>query len=358
MSVLPEHRPEADRPGLDRRTFLEYGTLGLAGAAIAGTACRVAEAPTSEPPGQDGAPLRPEDTFELREATLETLQAGLHYGRWTSQRLVELYLERIATLDRTGPALRSVIEVNPEADRIAAGLDAERKQGRLRSPLHGIPILIKDNIDTADAMKTTAGSLALADCIAPRDAFVVERLRAAGAIILGKTNLSEWANFRSSRSTSGWSARGGQCRNPYVVDRNPCGSSSGSGAAVAANLALMAVGTETDGSILCPSHSCGLVGVKPTVGLVSRAGIIPIAASQDTAGPMARTVTDAAALLSAINGIDRRDPATEASRPHLQSDFRQFLDVNGLKGAPSGSTPPSTRSSKTHSTSCGARARR
>src|SRR3712207_3069769 len=226
-------------------------------------------------------------------------------GARTARSIAERYLARIEEVDRRGPAVNSVIELNPDALAIAEARDAERGAGRVRGPLHGIPVLLKDNIDTADRMRTSAGSLALAESIAPRDAFLVERPREAGAVILGKTNLSEWANFRSTRSTSGWSARGGQTKNPYALDRNPCGSSSGSGAAVSANLAPLAVGTETDGSIVCPASACGIVGIKPTVGLVSRSGIIPISHSQDTAGPMARTVADAAALLGAMVG-DRK----------------------------------------------------
>ena len=253
-------------------------------------------------------------------------------GRYTSRRLVDLYLERIAALDRTGPTLRAVIELNPDARAIADRLDAERRAGRVRGPLHGIPVLIKDNIDTADSMSTTAGSLALEGSIAARDAFLVTRLRDAGAVILGKTNLSEWANFRSSKSTSGWSGRGGQVKSPYVLDRNPCGSSSGSGTAAAANLATIAVGTETDGSIVCPSGAAALVGIKPTVGLVSRSGIIPISHTQDTAGPMARTVADAAILLGAMAGVDPRDRATAASAGKA-GDYRTALKADGLKGA-------------------------
>ena len=241
-------------------------------------------------------------------------------------------LERIAALDRTGPTLRAVIELNPDAGAIADRLDAERRAGRVRGPLHGIPVLIKDNIDTADSMSTTAGSLALEGSIAARDAFVVTRLRDAGAVILGKTNLSEWANFRSSKSTSGWSGRGGQVKSPYVLDRNPCGSSSGSGTAAAANLATIAVGTETDGSIVCPSGAAALVGIKPTVGLVSRSGIIPISHTQDTAGPMTRTVADAAVLLGAMAGVDPRDRATAASAGKAV-DYRTALKADGLKGA-------------------------
>jgi amidase len=254
-------------------------------------------------------------------------------GRDTARSLVEKYTARIAQLDRQGPALRSVIELNPDAITIADELDAERKQKGARGPLHGIPILIKDNIATADRMMTTAGSLALEGARPPRDAFIVSQLRAAGAVILGKTNLSEWANFRSTHSTSGWSARGGQTKNPYALDRNPCGSSSGSGAAVAANLAAAAIGTETDGSIVCPSHSNSLVGIKPTVGLVSRTGIVPISHSQDTAGPMARTVADAVAILNALDGVDADDAATADAAAHAARDYSAALDANGLRGA-------------------------
>ena len=270
--------------------------------------------------------------FVLEEATVEQLQQWMQTGRYTSRQLVDLYLARIEQVDRSGPALRSVIEVNPDARSIADALDAERKGKGPRGPLHGIPILIKDNIDTADRMMTTAGSLALEGSIAARDAFLVERLRAAGAVILGKTNLSEWANFRSTKSSSGWSGRGGQTKNPYALDRNPCGSSSGTGAAIAANLAALGVGTETDGSIVCPSSVNGLVGIKPTVGLVSRSGIIPISHSQDTAGPMTRTVADAAVLLSAMTGVDPRDRATKASTGKAV-DYSKGLDTGALKGA-------------------------
>jgi amidase len=276
----------------------------------------------------------PEKTFELEEATVADLQARMKSGELTAQSLAEKYLARIDEIDkRGGPAVNAIIELNPDALAIAAALDKERREKGPRGPLHGIPVLIKDNIDTADRMMTTAGSLALAGSIAPRDAFVVERLRAAGAVILGKTNLSEWANFRSSHSTSGWSGRGGQTRNPYALNRNPCGSSSGSGAAASANLCALAVGTETDGSVTCPSSMNGLVGIKPTVGLVSRSGIIPIAHSQDTAGPMARTVTDAAILLGAMAGVDPSDAATKESASKAQPDYTRFLDPNGLHGA-------------------------
>jgi amidase len=274
----------------------------------------------------------PSQRFELDELTIQQLQEEMQSGRFTSRRLVDLYLARIDQLDRRGPALRSVIEVNPDAAAIADALDAERKSKGPRGPLHGIPVLIKDNIDTADRMMTTAGSLALEGSIAPRDAFVVERLRAAGAVILGKTNLSEWANFRSTKSASGWSARGGQVRNPYVLDRNACGSSSGTGAAIAASLAAVGVGTETDGSIVCPSSVSALVGIKPTVGLVGRSGIIPISRSQDTAGPMTRTVTDAAILLTALTGMDPRDATTKRSAGRT-ADYSKALDANALKGA-------------------------
>ncbi len=254
-------------------------------------------------------------------------------GELSARGLAERYLARIEAFDRRGAAVNAVIEANPEALAIADRADAEHRAGRSIGPLHGIPILIKDNIDTGDRMRTSAGSLALATSSAPRDAFIVERLRLAGAVLLGKTNLSEWANFRSTRATSGWSGRGGQTRNPYVLDRNPCGSSSGTGAAIAADFATIGIGTETDGSIICPSALCGLVGVKPTVGLWGRSGIIPISASQDTAGPMARSVADAAALLGALTGVDPRDRATLASKGHSRDDYQGQLDTAALKGA-------------------------
>ena len=279
---------------------------------------------------QSPAPPR----FELDELTIADLQQRMEAGRATARQVTEQYLARIEAVDRGGPALHSVIELNPDALAIASRLDDERRSGRVRGPLHGIPVLLKDNIATADRMMTTAGSLALAGVKPPADAFVVARLRQAGAVILGKTNLSEWANFRSTHSSSGWSGRGGQTRNPYALDRNPSGSSSGSGAAVAANLAAAAIGTETDGSIVSPSTSNGLVGIKPTLGLVSRSGIVPIAHSQDTAGPMARTVADAAAILSAIAAADPSDPATTARRPAGDAvDYSRALDANGLRGA-------------------------
>jgi amidase len=271
--------------------------------------------------------------FDLEEATIADLQQRMQSGRDTARSLAEKYLARIEAVDRSGPALRSVLEVNPDALTLADRLDQERKSRGPRGPLHGVPILLKDNIATADRMMTTAGSLALAGVTPPRDAFVVERLRAAGAVILGKTNLSEWANFRSTHSTSGWSGRGGQTRNPYALDRNPSGSSSGSGAAIAANLSAAAVGTETDGSIVSPATNNGLVGIKPTLGLVSRTGIVPIAHSQDTAGPMARTVADAATLLGAMAGTDASDAATRDSDRYGRRDYNAALDANGLKGA-------------------------
>jgi amidase len=275
----------------------------------------------------------PDAAFEVEEVEISALQAAMTDGRLTARALTQAYLDRIERMDRKGPTLRSVLETNPEALTIADALDAERRAKGPRGPLHGIPILLKDNVDTHDRMTTTAGSLALEGSIPPRDSTVAERLRAAGAILLGKTNMSEWANIRSDKSSSGWSARGGQCRNPYVLDRNPCGSSSGSGTAVAASLGAAAIGTETDGSIVCPSNATGLVGIKPTLGLVSRAGIIPIAHSQDTAGPMARTVRDAALLLGAMAAVDARDAATADARGHIEADYTRFLDANGLKGA-------------------------
>lgn len=271
--------------------------------------------------------------FELDETSIAQLQAALDKGEQTSRKLVESYLHRIDILDRRGPTLRSVLEVNPDALQIADALDAERKAGKVRGPLHGIPILIKDNLDTADRMTTTAGSLALEGSIAARDAFVVRKLREAGAVILGKANLSEWANFRSTHSSSGWSGRGGQVKNPYALDRNPSGSSSGSAGAVAASCCAAAVGTETDGSIVSPSSCCSIVGIKPTVGSVSRSGIIPISHTQDTAGPMARTVEDAAILLGAMAGPDSHDQATKAAEGRVERDYRKFLSKDGLKGA-------------------------
>ena len=311
---------------MHRRRFVRDGVLaGVAGALTTTAAARDA----APPPARRS--LAPEFPFD--ELTLADLQKRMAQGALSSRALTEAYLARIALLDQSGPELHHVIETNPEALAIAERLDAERKAGRIRGPLHGVPVLVKDNIDTADRMATTAGSLALAGAAAPRDASLVERLRTSGAVLLGKANLSEWANFRSQHSSSGWSACGGQGKNPYALDRNPCGSSSGSAGAVSANLCALAVGTETDGSIVCPSSACGIVGLKPTLGLVSRAGIIPIAHSQDTAGPMARTVRDVAVLLSALAGGDPRDEATRAAEGHLETDYGRFLDVDGLRGA-------------------------
>ncbi|MGY5880412.1 MAG: amidase [Candidatus Thorarchaeota archaeon] len=268
----------------------------------------------------------------MNEHTIIELQEKMESGQLTSRKIVESYLEGIKKIDADGPRLNSIIEVNPDALKIADRLDAERKVYGPRGPMHGIPVVLKDNLDTADKMMTTAGSLALLGSIPAKDSFVAEQLRKAGAVILAKANLSEWANFRSEHSSSGWSSRGGQTRNPYALDRNPCGSSSGSAVAVAANLCSVAVGTETDGSVICPSTTNGIVGIKPTVGLVSRSGIVPISSTQDTAGPMARCVADAAALLGTMTGIDPRDPITEESSGKSHTDYTQFLEPDGLKG--------------------------
>lgn len=269
----------------------------------------------------------------LNELTINDLQNEMRAGRYTARSIAERYLARIDAVDKTGPTVNAIIELNPDALAIADEMDRERTRTGPRGPLHGIPILIKDNIDTADRMSTTAGSLALEGSIAPKDAFVVQRLRAAGAIILGKANLSEWANFRSTHSVSGWSGRGGQTRNPYALDRNPLGSSSGSAVAVAANLCAAALGTETDGSIISPASVNGIVGIKPTLGLISRSGVVPIAHSQDTVGPMARTVRDAAILLSVLAGPDPTDPVTSGCVGKMQADYTKFLNPNGLRGA-------------------------
>lgn len=300
----------SEKGGATRRQVMAAaGALGAA--AVVGAGCSTSEREADIRSG-DGSDSEVSG-FELEEATIAELGSQMASGERTSAEITRLYLERIEALDRQGPSLCSVIETNPDALAIAGQLDAERAAGNVRGPLHGVPILLKDNIATADRNTTTAGSLALEGSIPEQDAFVAAQLRRAGAVLLGKANLSEWANFRSNRSSSGWSARGGQCRNPYVLNRNPCGSSSGSGAATSANLCAAAVGTETDGSIICPSSANGLVGIKPTVGMVSRSGIVPISAVQDTAGPMARTVADAAALLSGMTGADPRDDATAAS---------------------------------------------
>jgi amidase len=313
---------------LDRRAFL--GRTALLGLAASGSARKLSA--TSEWLLSRTAMARVEP-FDLEEATVATLQGEMQAGRLTASGLARQYLERIAELDGKGPTLRSIIETNPDALDLADALDRERKSKGPRGPLHGIPVILKDNIDTADRMTTTAGSLALEGSVAGRDSGVAARLRSAGAVLLAKANMSEWANIRSTHSSSGWSARGGQCRNPYVLDRNPCGSSSGSAVAVSANLGAVAVGTETDGSIVCPASATGIVGFKPTVGLVSRAGIIPISHTQDTAGPLCRTVADAAVVLGAMAGPDPRDRATAASNGRVEPDYTRFLDPNGLQGA-------------------------
>ena len=309
---------------MNRRSFI---AASIAVGSIGAWGCSASRKDNATPPGTANIP-----PFELEETTVAALQDGMKSGRYTARSITELYLRRIAAIDKQGPALHSIIELNPDALQIADALDAERKVKGPRGWLHGIPVLLKDNIDTADKMTTTAGSLALEGSIPPQDSTIAKRLRESGAIILGKANLSEWANIRSLQSSSGWSARGGQCKNPYVLDRNPCGSSSGSAAATSANLTVLSLGTETDGSIVCPSGICGIVGIKPTVGLISRAGIIPISHNQDTAGPMCRTVTDAAILLSALAGVDARDSATTRSQGNSRTDYTAFLDANGLKG--------------------------
>jgi amidase len=314
---------------IDRRAFFRYGAVG---AALAAARPALAKESVSAARAEN-AQMPKADSFELEEATIEDLQKRMRSGELTSRSLVEKYVARIEALDQRGPTLRAVLEINPHALGIADTLDQERKAGKLRGPLHGIPVLLKDNIGTADHMTTTAGSLALEGSIAPADAFLAKKLREAGAVLLGKANLSEWANFRSTHSSSGWSGRGGQCRNPYALDRNPSGSSSGSGVAAASNYCAVTVGTETDGSIVSPSNNCSLVGIKPTLGLVSRSGVIPIAHSQDTPGPMTRTVQDAALLLSVLAGIDPADTATKASAGKTQPDYTKFLDPNGANGA-------------------------
>jgi amidase len=326
--MKPANHSEPGIGMVGRREFV--GRTVAAGAAllVPGAVAATSSAPAAAARGRAPA-LRQDALFEktIAELALEMQRSAL-----TSHALTTRYLSRIDEMDKRGPSINAVIELNPEALAIADQRDAERKAGNVRGPLHGIPVLIKDNIDSADRMRTSGGSLALAASTPPKDAFIVERLRETGAVLLGKTNLSEWANYRSTRSTSGWSGRGGQTHNPYVLDRNPCGSSSGTGAAIAADFATVGIGTETDGSIVCPSGICGLVGVKPTVGLWGRSGIIPISASQDTAGPMARTVADAAALLGALTGVDPRDSATRASAGHA-IDYTKSLDASGLKGA-------------------------
>ncbi len=310
---------------MKRREFVRRGVLGSAAALATGEWAGGAGGGVRQP--------RSAPAFELDEVTIAELQQAMQQGQHTARSITEAYLTRIEQTDKQGPALRSILEVNPDALQIADELDRERRAKGPRGPLHGIPVLIKDNLDTADKMTNTAGSLALEGSHPPQDSTVAKKLREAGAVLLAKTNLSEWANIRSEHSSSGWSARGGQCRNPYALDRNPCGSSSGSGAATSANLGAASIGTETDGSIVCPSNSNGLAGLKPTVGLVSRAGIIPISHTQDGAGPMTRTVRDAAIVLSAIAGADSRDAATAASAGKSHADYTRFLDAKGLKGA-------------------------
>jgi amidase len=310
---------------MNRRKFLKNGSVAsfALSSLLPGTAEAVASANSAT------NNLAKDD---LNEVTIDELQQRMQSGDLTSKSITKWYLKRIEDLDKSGPAINSVIEINPDAIAIAEAMDAERKASKVRSALHGIPVLIKDNIDTADKMMTTAGSLALDGNKASKDAFIVKQLREAGAVILGKTNLSEFANFRSTHSTSAWSSRGGQTKCPYVLNRNPSGSSAGTGSAVAANLCAVGIGTETDGSVVSPSSVNGLVGIKPTVGLWSRSGIIPISATQDTAGPMTRTVKDAAILLAALAGVDAHDAVTKQSKGRAQKDYTKFLDINGLKG--------------------------
>jgi amidase len=310
-----------------RRNFLQSAVNASAAVAVYPALGAAREITPAKPATSDVKP------FELDEVTISELQDGMRSGKFTARLLVEKYTARIDEIDKRAPAVNAIIELNPDAFAIADALDEERRAKGPRGPLHGIPVLIKDNIDTADRMMTTAGSLALVGSKPPKDSFVAQRLRAAGAVILGKTNLSEWANIRSSHSTSGWSGRGGLTKNPYALDRNACGSSSGTGAGISANLAAVGIGTETDGSIVCPSSSNGLAGIKPTVGSVSRSGIIPISHSQDGAGPMCRTVRDAVILLGALTGVDPEDSATAASAGKSQTDYSQYCDPNGLKGA-------------------------
>ena len=312
---------------MNRRFFLRSGSVASLGLATPGLTLF-----DQQTGSKDVNANQLPGNFELDEITIDELQEKMQTGQTTAVAITGLYLKRIAAIDKSGPTLNSVIEINKAALSIAAAMDKERKAGKIRGPLHGIPVLIKDNINTGDEMMTTAGALALKGNIAATDASIVERLRAAGAVLLGKTNLSEWANFRSSKSTSGWSSRGGQTKCPYILDRNPSGSSAGSGAAAAANLCAIAIGTETDGSIVSPSSINGLVGIKPTVGLWSRSGIIPISATQDTAGPMGRTVRDAAILLGALTGVDSKDAVTAQSEGKYQKDYTKFLDAGSLKG--------------------------
>lgn len=319
---------------MKRRNFLKNTLIGswMIPAITVSSCTQATEDATSGEANSLSDALLPNDSFELNEVTVKILQQKMESGEFTAEQITQLYLDRIEAIDKNGPKLNAVLEVNPEALSIAKSLDEERSAGNVRGPLHGIPVLIKDNIDTADQMMTTAGALAMMGNIAQKDAYIVKKLREAGVVLLGKTNLSEWANFRSTRSSSGWSSRGGQCHNPYILDRNPCGSSSGSGIAASANLCAIAIGTETNGSIVCPSSANGLVGIKPTVGLWSRSGIIPISFTQDTAGPMARTVADAATLLGACTGVDANDSKTANSQGKFYQDYTQFLEAEALNG--------------------------
>jgi amidase len=334
-----DQRRRNGRDGISRRAFGTALGSAMAALGLRSTQARAQERSSNARGRESFADVESEEAakgpkpFELDELPVTELQDGMQGGRFTSQYLVEKYISRIGELDKSGPALRAVLEINPDAVSIAQALDQERTTKGARGPLHGIPVLLKDNIATADQMQCTAGSLALVGAKPPRDAFLVQRLRDAGAVILGKTNLSEWANFRSTHSSSGWSGRGGQTRNPYALDRTPSGSSSGTGSAIAANFCSVGVGSETDGSITSPSSCASLVGLKPTVGLISRAGVVPISHSQDTAGPMCRTVSDVAALLGALVGVDARDPATAASKGKSLADYTKVLDRAGLKGA-------------------------
>ena len=311
-----------------RRNFITNSAIATASISSLLSSCGTDKKNTVAVAAKSEAP----DDFELNEITISSLQQNFASGKYSSEQVTNLYLQRIEIIDKTGPSLHAIIEINPDAISTAKAMDAERKAGKIRGPLHGVPVLIKDNIDTADKMQTTAGSIAMLGNIAGQDAFIVKKLREAGAVLLGKTNLSEWANFRSSSSCSGWSSRGGQTRNPYILDHNPCGSSSGSGVAVSANLCVVAVGTETDGSVTCPAAVNGIAGFKPTVGLLSRSGIIPISHTQDTAGPMARTVTDVAILLGILAGADEKDVITNNNAGKTHIDYTKFLYKNALNG--------------------------
>ncbi len=317
---------------MNRRNFLKNGSVAGLAIATVGAACNQPAKEDKKEKAGDNAGTEKLTDFLLNEATIDILQQKMQSGEYTSHSITEIYLKRIEAIDKNGPKLNAVIELNPDALAIADDLDKERKAGKIRGHLHGIPVLIKDNINTGDKMLTTAGALALMGNKAVKDAFIIQQLRAAGAVLLGKTNLSEWANFRSTRSCSGWSSRGGQTKNPVILDRNASGSSSGSGSAVAANLCTVAIGTETDGSIISPASVNGIVGIKPTVGLLSRSGIIPISKTQDTAGPMTRTVKDAAILLSALTGVDADDPVTAESNGKIQRDYTEGLNTGALNG--------------------------